>query len=71
MRDLRTPLSESIFDNGSKKKKSVQKKQKQAFKKHVKMLKQYREDFDNRLEQSGDYELAESTKYTDRYKSKK
>ena len=71
MRDLRTPLSESIFDNGSKKPKSVKNTKKKAFKKHVKMLKQYREDFDNRLEQSGDYELAESTKYTDRYKSKK
>jgi len=71
MRDLRTPLSESIFDNGSKKPKSVKKKQKQAFKKHVKMLKQYRKDFDKRLEKSDDYELSESTKYTDRYKSKK
>ena len=71
MRDLRTPLSVSIFDNGSKKKKSVEKKQKKAFKKHVKMLKQYDKDFDKRLKQSGDYELAESTKYTDRYKSKK
>jgi hypothetical protein len=71
MRDLRNPLSVSVFDNGSKKEKSVEKKQKKAFKKHVKMLKQYRKDFDKRLEQSGDYELAESTKYTDRYKSKK
>ena len=51
--------------------KSVQKKQKQAFKKHVKMLKQYDKDFDNRLKQSSDDEMAESTKYTDRYKSKK
>jgi len=71
MRDLKTPLSESIFDNGSNKKKSVEKKQKQAFKKHVKMLKQYDKDFDKRLKQSSDDEMAESTKYTDRYKSKK
>lgn len=65
------PLSESIFDNGKKKEKSVQKKQKKAFKKHVKMLKQYDKDFDKRLKQSSDDEMAESTKYTDRYKSKK
>ena len=71
MRDLRIPLSESIFDNGSKKKKSVKKTKKQAFKKHVKMLKQYDKDFDKRLKQSSDDEMAESTKYTDRYKSKK
>ena len=71
MRDLRTPLSESIFDNDKKKEKSVQKKQKQAFKKHVKMLKQYDKDFDKRLKQSSGDEMAESTKYTDRYKSKK
>lgn len=71
MRDLRTPLSESILDNGSKKKKSVEKKQKKAFKKHVKKLKQYRKDFDDRLKHSTEKELAESTKYTDRYKSKK
>jgi len=71
MRDLRTPLSESIFDNDKKKEKSVQKKQKQAFKKHVKMLKQYDKDFDKRLKKSSDDEMAESTKYTDRYKSKK
>jgi len=71
MRDLRTPLSVSVFDNGSKKEKSVKKKQKQAFKKHVKMLKQYDKDFDKRLKQSSDDEMAESTKYTDRYKSKK
>lgn len=71
MRDLRTPLSVSIFDNGSKKEKSVQKKQKQSFKKHVKMLKQYDKDFDKRLKQSSADEMAESTKYTDRYKSKK
>jgi hypothetical protein len=71
MRDLRIPLSESIFDNGSKKPKSVKNTKKKAFKKHVKMLKQYRKDFDKRLKQSSDDELAESTKYTDRYKSKK
>ena len=71
MRNLKTPLSESIFDNDKKKDKSVQKKQKQAFKKHVKMLKQYDKDFDKRLKQSSDDEMAESTKYTDRYKSKK
>lgn len=71
MRDLRTPLSVSIFDNGSKKEKSVKKKQKQSFKKHVKMLKQYDKDFDKRLKQSSDDEMSESTKYTDRYKSKK
>ena len=71
MRNLKTPLSESIFDNGKKKEKSVQKKQKQAFKKHVKMLNQYDKDFDKRLKQSSDDEMAESTKYTDRYKSKK
>ena len=72
MRDLRNPLSVSVFDNGSKKEKSVEKKQKKAFKKHVKMLKEYRKDFDNRLKQlKTEKELAESTKYTDRYKSKK
>jgi hypothetical protein len=74
MRDLRTPLSVSIFDNGSKKdkkEKSVQKKQKQAFKKHVKMLNKYEKDFDKRLKKSSADEMSESTKYTDRYKSKK
>ena len=71
MRDLRTPLSESTFDNGSKKPKSVKNKQKKAFKKHVKMLKQYDKDFNKRLKQSSADEMAESTKYTDRYKSKK
>lgn len=71
MRDLRTPLSVSIFDNGSKKEKSVEKKKKQAFKKHVKMLNEYKKDFDKRLKKSSADEMAESTKYTDIYKSKK
>ncbi len=61
----------SVFDNGSKKPKSVKKKQKQAFKKHVKMLKQYEKDFDKRLKQSSADEMAESNKYSDTYKKKK
>ena len=71
MRDLRTPLSVSVFDNGSKKEKSVEKKQKKSFKKHVKMLKQYDKDFNKRLKQSSADEMAESTKYSDTYKKKK
>ena len=71
MRDLRTPLSVSIFDNGSKKPKSVKKKQKQASKKHVKMLKQYDKDFDKRLKESSADEMEASTMYRDTYKKKK
>ena len=71
MRDLRTPLSVSIFDNDSKKEKSVKKKQKQAFKKHVKMLNKYEKDFDKKLKNSSADEMAESNKYMDIYKSKK
>ena len=71
MRDLITPLSESIFDKGSKNQKSVKKKQAQASKKHVKMLKKYDKDFDKRLKKSDSNSLAESTIYRDTYKEKK
>ena len=71
MRDLITPLSESIFDRGSKKPTSVKKKQKQSSKKHVKMLKKYDKGFDKRLKKSDSNSLAESTIYRDTYKEKK
>jgi len=71
MRDLITPLSESIFDKGSNNQKSVKKKQAQASKKHVKMLKKYDKDFDKRLKKSDSNSLAESTIYRDTYKEKK
>ena len=71
MRDLITPLSESIFDKGSKNQKSVKKKQVQASKKHGKMLKKYDKDFDKRLKKSDSNSLSESTIYRDTYKEKK
>ena len=66
MRDLKTPLADSFFDD-----KYVRKKINQAKKKHVKMLKKYDKDFDKRLKKSDSNSLAESTIYRDTYKEKK
>ena len=66
MRDLKTPLADSFFDD-----KSVSKKINQAKKKHVKMLKKYDKDFDKRLKKSDSNSLSESTIYRDTYKEKK
>jgi hypothetical protein len=66
MRDLKTPLADSFFDD-----KSVRKKINQAKKKHVKMLNKYDKDFDKRLKKSDSNSLAESTIYRDTYKEKK
>jgi hypothetical protein len=65
MRDLKTPLADSFFDD-----KSVSKKINQAKKKHVKMLNKYDKDFDKRLKKSDSNSLAESTIYRDTYKEK-